>query len=79
MQFCYTIQFADNLTLIEGFSKDNVCLNNLHHIEGWIMENDMVLNKEKYRQMVILRSGKLSCPVYDTIKVVDSLSILGMM
>ena len=72
------VKYADDITLIELFTKDCPNLSHLAAIQDWILKHDMVLNRSKCCQMIIHRVKDRCILPYDDIQVVKSVNILGV-
>ena len=72
------VLYADDVSLIEAVTSQNLFPQKLFLIETWITQNRFVLNYSKTKQMIFTRCANGGDFHYPTIEVVTDLKILGV-
>ena len=72
------VKYADDLTLIESLTSQNLDLNTFEKIKKWTGENKMQLNPKKCQQVLVNRVKNHSIPCYSDFEVKPTALILGV-
>ena len=56
MGFLYVLSFADDMDIVTTADKYYLVDNELEHIEKWAIDNNMILNKTKTKEIIFRRN-----------------------